>query len=163
MSRKRKLPSTPALRKLRSEGIPHEVHTYTYVERGGTRASAAALDRPLHTIAKTLVFEDDDGVPFIVVMRGDAEVSTKALARQVARKRVRPCAVQTAERHTGYRVGGTSPFGTRRSMPVYIERSLLDLPAMIVNGGARGCLVELDPRALVEVLGAEPVEVALLR
>ena len=154
------IPSTPALRLLRERGVAHEVLTYPYVERGGARASSAALGIDLHHVIKTLGFEDDARQPLIVLMHGDAEVSAKALARQIGRKSVAPCAPATAERHSGYRVGGTSPVGTRRAMPVYVERTILDLDRITINAGARGVLMTIDPSALVAVLGAVPVDVA---
>jgi Cys-tRNA(Pro) deacylase len=156
-----RVPSTPALRLLRERGVPHVVHTYPYVERGGARASSAALGFDLHRIVKTLVFEDDRKEPLIVLMHGDREVSTKQLARHLGRKAVAPCAPPTAERHSGYRTGGTSPFGTRRAMRVYVERTILDLDRILINGGARGVLVEIAPQVLVDVLDADPVQVAV--
>lgn len=160
MARRSHVPSTPALRLLRQAGVAHTVHTYPYVERGGTAASAAALGLDEHQIVKTLVFEDASEAPLIVLMHGDAQVSTQKLARHLGAKDVRPCAPATAERHSGYRVGGTSPFGTRRALPVYVERSVLELSSVWINAGARGVLVELAPSVLVELLGAIPVEVA---
>lgn len=135
------------------------MHTYRYVPRGGTRASAAALGWPEPAIVKTLVFADDDGTPFLVLMPGDGEVSERAMARQRGVRRVAACAVATAERHTGYRVGGTSPFGTRKALPVYVDRSALAPDRVLVNGGARGVLVALDPTVFVTLLDATPVDV----
>ena len=163
MARAPKLPSTPALRLLRAEGVEHVVHTYAYVERGGTAASAVALGVEEHRIVKTLVFEDGDKRPLIALMHGDAEVSAKRLAAAAGVKETTPCAPVTAERHTGYRVGGTSPFGTRRTMPVFVERTILDLPRILINGGARGVLVEIDPAALITLLGATPMDAAVPR
>lgn len=155
-----KRPSTPALRLLAKRRIPHEVHTYDYVERGGARASSSALGVPLEQVVKTLVFETGDGDPVVVLMHGDREVSAKELARALGQKRVQPCKPEVAERHSGYRVGGTSPFGTRKRMPVCIEASILELPRIWLNGGARGLLVSLDPAVLPELLDARSVHVA---
>lgn len=163
MARAQNLPSTPALRMLRERGVPHVAHTYAYVERGGTAASAAALGWDEHAIVKTLIFEDGERRPLVVLMHGDCEVSTRRLAAAAGAKTAAPCAPATAERHTGYRVGGTSPFGTRRIMPIFVERTILDLDRVLVNGGARGLLVEISPAALVEVLGAVPVDAAVPR
>lgn len=155
-----RVPSTPALRLLREAGVAHTVRTYPYVERGGARASAEALGLDLHAVIKTLVFEDDARKPLIVLMHGDREVSAKQLARAIGRKSVQPCAPAVAERHSGYRVGGTSPFGTRRRMPIYVERSILALPVITINAGARGVLVDVDPRTIVDLLAAIPVDAA---
>lgn len=154
-------PTTPAIRFLRDRGIAFTEHRYRYEERGGTRASARELGVPEHEVVKTLVMEDDRGEPLLVLMHGDREVSTKALARLLGRKSIAPCRPEVADRHSGYRVGGTSPFATRASMPVYVERTILDLSRVYVNGGARGFLVWIEPRVLVEALGAEPVEVGI--
>ena len=153
-------PVTAAVRVLRAAAVPFEGFTYDYVERGGTRASAAALGIDEHRIVKTLLFEDDRKQPFLVLMHGDRQVSAKGLARHLGVKSVSPCAPAVAERHSGYRVGGTSPLGTRRRMNVYVERSVLALPEVFVNGGKRGFLVRLDPRELQRLLAAEPVDVA---
>lgn len=160
MGRKPSIPSTPALRLLREAGVEHALHPYPYVPRGGAAAAAAALGVELHAVVKTLVLQDDAGQPLVVCMHGDREVGLKALARQLQVKAVAPCAPEVAQRYSGYQVGGTSPFGLRRAMPVYVEQSVLDLPRIWINGGARGLLVSLAPRALVELLGARPVQVA---
>lgn len=157
MARKQKIPSTPALRALRDAGVDFEVHPYDYVPRGGARASSAALGVDLHQVIKTLVLQDEQARPLVVCMHGDCEVSTKALARQLGCKSIEPCTPETAQRHSGYQVGGTSPFGLRKAMPVYVEESVLALPRIWINGGARGLLVSLDPKVLVQVLGARPV------
>jgi len=154
-------PSTPATRLLREKGVPFTEHPYRYEERGGTAVSARELGVDEHAVVKTLVMERDDGEPIVVLMHGDREVSTKALARQLGCKSVQICRPEVASRHSGYLVGGTSPFGTRKAMPVYVERTILELPRIWVNGGSRGFLVALDPRELVRVLGAVPVEVAI--
>ena len=136
-------------------------HPYTYEDRGGTHASAHALGVDEHIVIKTLVMEDEEQRPMIVLMHGDREVSTKNLARQMACKTVVPCRPDVAQKHTGYLVGGTSPFGTRKALPVYLERSILDLDRVYINGGARGFLVSLAPSDLVRVLVPTLVDVAL--
>lgn len=154
-------PSTPAVRLLRQEGVPFSEHLYRYEEHGGTRVPARELGLDEHAVVKTLVMEDDEGKPLLILMHGDREVGTQALARQASRRSIRPCRPEVAERHTGYRVGGTSPFGTRKAMPVYVERTVLDLERLYVNGGSRGFLVGLAPADLVRVLRATVVEVAV--
>lgn len=158
MARKSKIPRTPALRALDAAGVAYVLRPYDYVERGGTRASAAALGVDEHTVVKTLVFEDEDGQPLIICQHGDRMVSGKALARALGRKKAVPCDPAVAQRHTGYKVGGTSPFGTRKRLPLYVEASVLALPAIVINGGARGLLVSLDPSVLVDHFGAVPVQ-----
>ena len=153
--------ATPAIHELRRRGIPFTEHTYRYEDHGGTRVSARELGVPEHVIVKTLVMEDERKRPLIVLMHGDREVSTKALAREIGVKTVAPCRPEVAERHTGYLVGGTSPFGTRKRMPVYVERTVLDVETAYVNGGRRGFLVALAPQALVDALNATPVAVAI--
>ncbi len=145
-------PSTPAVRLLRERGVAFNEHPYRYEEHGGTAVSARELGVDEHLVIKTLVMEDDERRPVIVLMHGDREVSTKALARQLGRRLVRPCPPEVAERHTGYRLGGTSPFGTRKPLPVYIERTILDLPRIYINGGSRGFLVSVSPVDLSTVL-----------
>jgi len=137
---------------LKKYGVMFTEHAYRYEERGGTAASSRALGVDEHAVIKTLVMEDDDKRPLIVLMHGDREVSTKNLARQIGAKTVIPCAPDVAQRHTGYRVGGTSPFGTRKPLPVYMERSVADLDRLYINGGRRGFLVSLAPADLVRVL-----------
>ncbi|MCA9717710.1 MAG: aminoacyl-tRNA deacylase [Myxococcales bacterium] len=160
MARRPKIPSTPALRMLTARGVEFTLHPYEYVEHGGSAASSAALGVDEHHVVKTLIFEDAEQQPLIVLMHGDRSVSAKQLARVLGTRSTRPCAPATAERHSGYRVGGTSPFGVRRRMPVYVERSVLALPRVWINGGARGLLVSLAPAVLTELLAATPVEVA---
>jgi Cys-tRNA(Pro) deacylase len=145
MGAKDKYPVTPAVRALREAGVPFEHHLYDYVEKGGTARSAQCLGVPEHAVVKTLVMEDDGGRPLIVLQHGDREVSTAGLARAIGARDVRPCSPEAASRHTGYLVGGTSPFGTRKRQPVYMEATILDLPLMYVNGGKRGYLVALAP------------------
>jgi len=156
-----KVPSTNATRLLREQGVPYTEHLYRYEEKGGTRVSARELSVDEHAVVKTLVMEDEARQPLIVLMHGDREVSTKALARQLGKKAVEICKPEVANRHSGYLVGGTSPFGTRRQMPVYVERTILALDRIYVNGGSRGFLVGVAPADVVRVLGATPVDVAI--
>jgi len=151
---------TQAERVLRAHGVAYTEHPYRYEEKGGTAASSRELGVDEHAVVKTLVMEDDQRVPLIVLMHGDAQVSTKNLARQIGARSVQPCAPEVADRHSGYQVGGTSPFGTKRKMPVYVERTILELPRVYLNGGRRGFLVALAPQEIVRVLGATPVDVA---
>lgn len=155
------MPATPAIHFLRRHGIAFTEHPYRYEERGGTRVSARELGVDEHAVIKTLVMEDEHREPLIVLMHGDREVSTKALARQIGRKAIAPCAPSTAERHTGYLVGGTSPFGTRRALPVYMERSILELGTIYINGGRRGFLVGVSPRDVETLLSATLIDVAM--
>jgi len=149
---KEKSPVTPAIRFLRASGVTFTDHLYTYEEKGGTAVSARQLGVDEHCVIKTLIMEDDARQPLVVLMHGDRQVSTRELARQMGARSVSPCTPETAQRHSGYLVGGTSPFGTRRPMPVYLEETILELPAIYLNGGKRGYLVELDPRELVRLL-----------
>jgi Cys-tRNA(Pro) deacylase len=154
-------PVTPAVRVLREHKIEFAPHLYDYEERGGTRHSAAALGVDEHAVVKTLVMETDARKPLIVLMHGDREVSTKQLARTLKVKTVQPCDPATAQKHTGYLVGGTSPFGTRARLPVYVERTIFELPKIYINGGKRGFLVEIEPRVLRELLPVADVDVAV--
>ncbi len=154
-------PVTPAIRVLRGAGVPFTEHLYRYEEHGGTKVSARELGVDEHTVVKTLVMEDESRAPLLVLMHGDLEVSTKQLARAIGRKHVGPCTPEVAHRHSGYLVGGTSPIGTRKAMPVYIERTILELPRIYVNGGARGFLVGIAPADLVRVLSPTVVEVGI--
>jgi len=156
-----KQPVTPAIRVLREHGVEFTEHTYKYEEKGGTTVSSRELGVPEHQVVKTLVMEDEARNPLIVLMHGDKQVSTKNLARQLGRKSVQPCKPEVADKHSGYQVGGTSPFGTRRAMPVYVERGIVDLPRIWINGGRRGFLVSFDPKELVRVLQPVLVEVAI--
>ncbi len=156
-----RLPVTAAVRVLREHGVAYTNHPYAYEERGGTAVSARELGVPEHACIKTLVMEDERKRPMIVLMHGDREVSTRNLARQLGVKSVTTCAPAVADRHSGYQVGGTSPFGTRRHMPVYIERTIADLPYLYVNGGRKGYLVGMKPADLVRVLQPTPVDVAI--
>jgi Cys-tRNA(Pro) deacylase len=153
--------ATPAIHFLRKRNVAFAEHEYRYEEHGGTRVSARELDVDEHAVVKTLVMEDERREPLIVLMHGDREVSTKQLARQTGRKTVAPCDPAVAQKHTGYMVGGTSPFGTRKSLPVYMEGTILDLETVYINGGRRGFLVAMSPRDIVRVLDATPVNVAL--
>ncbi len=157
---KGKYPVTAAVRVLREHGVAFTHHPYEYEERGGTVVSARELDVPEHAVVKTLVMEDDRKEPLIVLMHGDREVSTKNLARFLGVKMVTACSPAVADRHSGYQVGGTSPFGTRRRMPVYLERSIVQLPYLYINGGHKGYLVGMTPADLVRVLDPVLVEVA---
>lgn len=154
--------ATPAVHALRRHGLAFTEHEYRYELKGGTRVSSRELGVDEHHVVKTLVMEDDTKAPLVVLMHGDREVSTKNLARQIGVKAVKPCAPEVAERHTGYQVGGTSPFGTRKSLPVYVERTILDLARIYLNGGRRGFLVSLDPKAAAAALGATAVDVAVV-
>lgn len=157
----RHVSETPATAFLRKNAVSFTEHSYEYEERGGTRVSAQKLGVPENVVVKTLVMEDEDKRPLVVLMHGDRDVSTKNLARQIGKKRVEPCSPEVAQRHSGYQVGGTSPFGLRKAMPVYVEKTILDLARIYINGGRRGFLVAIDPRELVRVSNAVPVEVAL--
>ncbi len=157
----RHVSETPATQALKRAGAAYTEHPYDYVERGGTAESARQLGVPEHEVVKTLVMQDDKGQPLIVLMHGDKQVSTKALAREIGVKAVEPCAPEAAQRHSGYLVGGTSPFGTRKAMPVYVEATVLALPRILINGGRRGFLVGIAPALLTELLQARPVHCAL--
>ena len=156
-----KHPVTLAVRALRAGGVDFEPHLYAWEAHGGTRASAQALGVDEHRVIKTLIFEDGGRAPLCVLMHGDREVSSKQLARLIGAKTVGPCAPEVAERHSGYQVGGTSPFGLRRAMPVYMQTTILELPVIYINGGARGFLVALDPRAAERLLSPTLVDVAV--
>ena len=156
-----KAPMTAAVRVLKQAGVPFTEHPYAYVERGGTAAFAAQAGVDEHAVVKTLVMEDEAKKPFVVLMHGDREVSTKELARVLGVKSVHPCAPETAERHSGYMVGGTSPFGLRKPLPIYVEATVLELARIYINGGKRGFIVGLAPQDLVRVLAPKPVRVAI--
>ncbi len=161
MSKSRHVSETPATQWLRRQGVAFGEHTYDYVEHGGTGESARQLGVDEHAVVKTLVMEDEHARPLVILMHGDRTVSTKNLARQIGAKRVEPCKPEVANRHSGYLVGGTSPFGTRKkAMPVYVESSVLALPSILINGGKRGYLLSLAPAVLVDMLGAKPVQCA---
>jgi Cys-tRNA(Pro) deacylase len=156
-----KVPSTPATRLLRERQVAYTEHPYRYEEHGGTSVSARELGVEEHAVVKTLIMEDDRGAPLVVLMHGDREVSTKALARQLGKREIRICKPEVANRHSGYQVGGTSPLGTRKVMPICMERSILDLPRIYVNGGSRGFLVGVAPKDLAALLSPTLVDVAL--
>lgn len=152
---------TPATQMLKAHKVEFTEHPYEYVEHGGTEESARQLGLDEHAVVKTLVMQDQDAKPLIVLMHGDCKVSTKNLARQIGAKSVEPCKPEVANRHSGYLVGGTSPFGTKRDMPVYIEETILELPRIAINGGRRGYLVQLAPKVCTDLLNAQPVHCAL--
>ena len=157
----RHVSATPATDWLHAHGIVFTEHPYDYVEHGGTAESARQLGLDEHAVVKTLVMQDDKAEPLIVLMHGDRQVSTKNLAREIAVKSVEPCKPEVAQRHSGYLVGGTSPFGTRRAMRVFVETSVLGLPRVYINGGRRGYLVGIAPQVLIDPLGAKAVRCAL--
>ena len=155
-------PVTMAVRVLRQHKVDFTAHLYTWEPRGGTRASADHLAVDEHQVVKTLIFEDEAKRPLCILMHGDREVSAKNLARQLGHKSVAPCAPEVADRHSGYQVGGTSPFGLKRAMPIVCEKTIADLPLIYINGGARGFLVGISPSVLVRVLAPRMVEVAIV-
>ncbi|MDB5826757.1 MAG: ybaK/ebsC protein [Variovorax sp.] len=161
MSKKLHVSETPATQLLRARGIAFTEHPYEYLAHGGAQHSAAVLGFDPFTVVKTLVMQDQDARPLIVLMHGNRTVSTKNLARQIGAKSVEPCKPEVAQRHSGYMVGGTSPFGTKRAMPLYIESTILELPKILINGGRRGYLIGIDPRVCVDLLDAGPVQCAL--
>ncbi len=161
MSKHEHAPETPATKFLKANKVAYSNHLYAYEEHGGTRVSARELGVDEHCVVKTLIFEDEQAKPLIVLMHGDCKVSTKELARQIGCKKIEPCKPEVANRHSGFLVGGTSPFGTKKAMPVYVEKSILDLPRIYINGGKRGYLVGIDPQELLRTLRASPVEAAL--
>ncbi len=154
-------PETPATKFLRQNGIAHSSHLYDYEEHGGTKVSSRELNVDEHAVIKTLVMEDEEARPLIVLMHGDCKVSTKELARQIGCKKVESCKPEVANRHTGYLVGGTSPFGTKKKMPIYIEKTILGMSLIYINGGRRGFLVGVQPHDLMRALAPKVVEVAL--
>lgn len=161
MSKELHAPETPATLFLKKHKIAYSSHPYEYEEHGGTAVSARELNVSEHSVVKTLVMEDEHAKPLLVLMHGDCKVSTKELARQAGVKKIAPCAPDTANRHTGFLVGGTSPFGTKKALPVFMEKSILDLPLIYINGGKRGYLVGVHPHDIVPALQAKLVAVAL--
>ncbi len=158
---KDKIPSTPAIRLLKQQKVPFTPKPYTYEEKGGTAVCARELQVDEYAVIKTLIMEDESGTPLIVLMHGNKQVSTKQLARQIGAKSVQPCPPKIADRYSGYQVGGTSPFGTRRAMPVYVEETIRGLPAIYINGGKKGLLLEISPGDLIRVLQPQEVNVAI--
>jgi Cys-tRNA(Pro) deacylase len=154
-------PETQATQFLRQHGVTYSSHFYNYEEHGGTNVSSRELKIDEHLVVKTLIMEDESSKPLVVLMHGDCKVSTKELARQAGCKKIEPCRPDVANRHTGFLVGGTSPFGTKKKMPVYVERSILELPLIYINGGRRGYLISISPVELSRLLHALPVDVAL--
>ena len=161
MAKKDHVSLTPATQLLKASKVAFTEHPYAYLEHGGALHSASELGWDPFHVVKTLIMQDQDARPLVVLMHGNRKVSTKNLARQIGAKSVEPCTPEVANRHSGYLVGGTSPFGTRKAMPVYIESTILDLPKILINGGRRGYLVGLAPQVCVEVLGAKPVQCAM--
>jgi len=161
MAKKDKVSETPATALLRQQGVSFTEHPYEYLEHGGAQHSAQVLGMDPFSVVKTLIMQDQDAKPLVVLMHGNRKVSTKNLARQVGLKSIEPCAPEVANRHSGYLVGGTSPFATRRQMPVFIEETILALPRICINGGRRGYLVGIDPQVCVQLLDAKPVHCAL--
>jgi Cys-tRNA(Pro) deacylase len=160
MARKEHISETPATAFRREHNVTFSEHAYDYVEHGGTSVSAEKLGVDEHAVVKTLVMQDQEAKPLIVLMHGDRQVSLKNLARQIGAKKVEPCKPEVAQRHSGYQVGGTSPFGLRKEMPIFVERTVLALPLIYINGGRRGYLVGIEPRVLMDRLKAQPVDCA---
>ncbi|CDG81522.1 aminoacyl-tRNA deacylase [Janthinobacterium agaricidamnosum] len=161
MAKKEHISETQATQLLRKHQVAFSEHPYPYQEHGGTSVSARELGVDEHAVVKTLVMQDEGAKPLIVLMHGDCKVSTKNLAREIPCKSVEPCKPDVAQRHSGYMIGGTSPFGTKKTMPVYVEASILDLALIYINGGRRGFLIGVAPQVLLDVLGAKPVHCAL--
>lgn len=162
MAKKDHVSETPATQLLKASKVTYTEHPYEYLEHGGAQHSAQVLGFDPFAVVKTLIMQDQDAKPLVVLMHGNRKVSTKNLARQIGAKSVVPCLPEVANRHSGYLVGGTSPFGTRRAMPVYVEESILALPKILINGGRRGYLVGIDPQVCVTLLDAKPVHCALV-
>ena len=161
MAKKDHVSETPATQLLKANKVVFSEHPYEYLEHGGAQHSAQVLGFDPFTVVKTLIMQDQDAKPLVVLMHGNRKVSTKGLARQIGATSVEPCQPDVANRHSGYLVGGTSPFATRKAMPVYIEETILELPRIVLNGGRRGYLVGIDPQVCVRLLGAQPVRCAL--
>ena len=161
MAKKDHVSETPATALLKASKVVFTEHPYEYLEHGGAQHSAKVLGWDPYHVVKTLIMQDQDAKPLVVLMHGNCTVSTKNLARQIGAKSVQPCAPEVANRHSGYLVGGTSPFGTRKTMPVFIEQTILDIPKILINGGRRGYLVGIAPQVCVDLLGAKPVHCAL--
>ena len=161
MAKKDHVSETPATALLKASKVVFTEHPYEYLEHGGAQHSAKVLGWDPYHVVKTLIMQDQDAKPLVVLMHGKCTVSTKNLARQIGAKSVQPCAPEVTNRHSGYLVGGTSPFGTRKAMPVFIEQTILDIPKILINGGRRGYLVGIAPQVCVDLLGAKPVQCAL--
>lgn len=161
MSKQKHISETPATQFLKRNKVAFGEHPYEYVDHGGALEAARQLGLDPHCVAKTLIMEDEHGHPLVVLMHGDRDVSTKNLARQIGVKKVAPCHPEVAQKHSGYQVGGTSPFATRRRMPVWVQASLLDYPLIYLNGGRRGYLISIAPSVLTDLLGAKSVDVGL--
>lgn len=162
MAKKEHVSETPATQMLKANKVEFTEHPYEYLEHGGAQHSATVLGWDPFHVVKTLIMQDQDAKPLVVLMHGNRKVSTKNLARQIGAKSVEPCAPEVANRHSGYLVGGTSPFATRKTMPVYIEESILEIPKILINGGRRGYLVGLAPQVVLQLLGAKKVQCALV-
>jgi Cys-tRNA(Pro) deacylase len=161
MAKGKHVSETPATAWLKAHGVAYSEHPYEYLEHGGAQHSAQVLGMDPFTVVKTLIMQDETAKPLVILMHGNRSVSTKNLARQVGLKSVQPCQPDVAQRHSGYLVGGTSPFGLKREMPIWVESSILELPRICINGGRRGFLVGIDPAVLLDPLGARPVQCAL--
>ena len=158
---KEKIPTTPAILALKAAAAAYTLHTYGYEEKGGTRVSSQKLGVDEHCVIKTLVMEDENAKPIIILMHGDKEVSTKALARFLGTKLIAPCKPEIAHKHTGYQVGGTSPFGVKKHLPIYMEKTITDLPEIMINAGSRGLLAKMTPAELIRILQPREVSVAI--
>jgi Cys-tRNA(Pro) deacylase len=161
MSNKDKTPMTLAIRELNAHHVDYTTHVFRYEEKGGTAHSAQELGVDEHSVIKTLIMETESKKPLVILMHGDMQVSTKQLARDIGVKTVSPCKPEVADKHSGYQVGGTSPFGTREKMPVYMEKTILDFPRIYINGGKRGFLVGMDPKKVLEILSPQLVNVGI--
>ncbi len=158
---KEKIPSSPAILVLKAQAAVFTLHTYKYEEKGGTKVGAQKLGIDEHCVVKTLIMEDENAHPLIILMHGDKEVSTKELARFIGTKSIAPCRPETAQKHSGYKVGGTSPFGTRKALPIYMEKTIADLPKIYINAGSRGLLAQMPPAEIVRILNPVMVNVAI--
>ncbi len=158
---KEKIPSSPAILALKAQLAVFSLHSYKYEDKGGTKASAMKLGVDEHCVIKTLIMEDENASPLVILMHGDKEVSTKSLARSIGAKTIVPCRPEIAQKHTGYKVGGTSPFGTKKTLPIYMEKTILELPAILINAGSRGLLAQMAPAELMRILHPVLVNVAI--
>lgn len=158
---KEKIPSSPAILALKAQSAVFTLRSYKYEEKGGTKVSAMKLGVDEHCVVKTLIMEDENAQPLVILMHGDKEVSTKSLARSIGAKSITPCRPEIAQKHTGYKVGGTSPFGTKKTLPVYMENTILELPEILINAGSRGVLAQMRPSEIVRILNPVMVKVAI--